>query len=504
MLKTEHSGAAIVEKKKDRTTTEEDVIIADAEPLAQVAAIMLSMNQEGFFNYLFRVFIVTALFRSSSCIFGFSPSSLSSASTTIGSTHHWSSVDSLVPASKRSRQIDNKGAIVGGGSTIRAMAASQQETTTPVPQTQTQNPDELYTAEQLKDALASLSVTGGASASQHIHGYGDPNHELSMLQKVTATRILDYQKLMPSLPKEEELEKMAADFAKEHGPILNIQNVIQEKAPAMALAAEFKRASPSKGPMASIDKSCGEQAVQYATAGARMISILTEPHWFIGSLQDMTDARLDTTQLLGPDKRPAILRKEFVTNRYMILEAAAGGADTILLIVATLPADLLEDLITYARSLGMEPLVEVHAGVELDVALGAGARVIGVNNRNLHTFQMNLSTTSDTAAELARRGLSFHHGGEEAAPEYTICALSGMSSSSDVHRYRQCGVAMCLIGESLMRAADPKAAIASLCLDPADHETSQGKTTANVVGSAYTAGTKLVKVCGITNPEDAL
>jgi anthranilate synthase/indole-3-glycerol phosphate synthase/phosphoribosylanthranilate isomerase len=147
--------------------------------------------------------------------------------------------------------------------------------------------------------------------------------------------------------------------------------------------------------------------------------------------------------------------------------------------------------------------VEVHAGVELDVALGAGARVIGVNNRNLHTFQMNLSTTSDTAAELARRGLSFHHGGEEATPEYTICALSGMSSSSDVHRYRQCGVAMCLIGESLMRAADPKAAIASLCLDPADYETSND-TIATAVGSAYTAGTKLVKVCGITNPEDAL
>jgi hypothetical protein len=77
------------------------------------------------------------------------------------------------------------------------MTASQQETT-PVQQAQKQNPDELYTAEQLKDALASLSVTGGASASQHIYGYGDPNHELSMLQKVTATRILDYQKLMVS------------------------------------------------------------------------------------------------------------------------------------------------------------------------------------------------------------------------------------------------------------------------------------------------------------------
>ena len=264
----------------------------------------------------------------------------------------------------------------------------------------------------------------------------------------------------------------------------------------MALAAEFKRASPSKGDIAP-DLHAGEQGHIYAQAGANIISVLTEPRYFKGSLDDMTEVRLQTASGRPSDPRPAILRKDFIVTKYQIVEALAAGADTVLLIVAVLPRHLLKELIDYARSFGAEPLVEVHADAELDVALQAGAKVIGVNNRNLHTFQMDLHTTEHVADLLTQGGHIFDHNDPNA--EYTLCALSGMSTALDVDRYRKSKVGMCLIGESLMRAADPKVAIASLCLDPKDFAASTA-----VSGGAYTKGTKVIKVCGITNPQDAL
>ena len=153
----------------------------------------------------------------------------------------------------------------------------------------------------------------------------------------------------------------------------------------------------------------------------------------------------------------------------------------------------------------MEPLVEVHADVELDVAIKAGATTIGVNNRNLHTFQMDLGTSERVAQQLAQRGLSFRHIADDAAstspPQYTVGALSGMSNCLDVHRYRQAGLGLCLIGESLMRAADPVQAIQDLCLHPDEYSK---QASSGGAGGAYTQGTQIVKVCGITNPEDAL
>lgn len=297
------------------------------------------------------------------------------------------------------------------------------------------------------------------------------------------------QQSSPSAPSIETLLDEASAFAETHGPILNLRTVIQSQLPRMALAAEFKRASPSKGLIAP-GLVAGEQAVKYAHAGANIVSVLTEEHWFQGTLGDMRQVRLATAT-----ERPAILRKDFVINEYMIAEAAANGADTVLLIVAVLPRPLLEALINYARSLGMEPLVEVHADDELQVALDSGAKVIGVNNRNLHTFQMDLTTTEHVAERMRLENKVFWT--EDA--DYVVCALSGMSTAMDVHRYRQAGVHMCLIGESLMRAADPVAAIESLCLDPTDYE-----TTTMAGSGAYIRGTQLVKVCGISNAEDAL
>ena len=347
-----------------------------------------------------------------------------------------------------------------------------------------------YSPAELQEALDSLwkDSSNPDFDARHIYGYKDPNHELSMLQIIQATRILDYRNEPRSV---EELQKDLDAFQAQYGAPLNLQTVIQSTSPRMALAAEFKRASPSKGPIA-VDLKAGEQARLYGQAGANIISVLTEPRWFLGSLEDMKEARLQTD-------RPAILRKDFVFDESMILEAAANGADTVLLIVAVLPQHVLERLIQYCRSLGMEPLVEVHADAELDVALQAGAKVIGVNNRNLHTFQVDMATSERTAQELTKRGLVFHHDRPDEA-EYTLCALSGMSNAMDVDRYRQVGLGMCLIGESLMRAVDPSLAIQGLCLHPDDFAKTQGGSS----GGAYTGGTQIVKVCGVTNAEDAL
>lgn len=371
-----------------------------------------------------------------------------------------------------------------------------------------------YSETDLKAALASMAQNDCSSWKEecsHLYGFNNqskntddlflPSHKLSMLQTITARRILDYNRLLSqgNSPSESDLVEKAVAFQASNGPILNLLSQIKNQSPSMALAAEFKRASPSKGDIAPNLKA-GEQAALYAKAGASTISILTEEHWFKGSLQDLTEARLQTTEWANNNSsnRPAILRKDFCISNYMIAEAAAAGADTILLIVAITPFALLCKMIEYARSLGMEPLVEVHADIELDVALKAGAKVIGVNNRNLHTFQMDLATTDRTAEELHKRGLNFAHGPKS---EYALCALSGMSSANDVDRYRQRGVGMCLIGESLMRAADVEASIRSLCLNPKDYDQFLAESTRC---SAYTGGTKIVKVCGITNPDDAL
>merc|ERR1740139_709750 len=352
-----------------------------------------------------------------------------------------------------------------------------------------------YSPSALREALTSLHA-GCVSDLAHLREGGDYGaSELSALQIITATRIIDYEKASKS-PEYVDVMTLKERAEACSAGRLNVVEVVRRRAPVMCMAAEFKRASPSKGPM-GMHLDPAKQTVSYWRGGADVISVLTEKRWFKGGLEDLEAVLRATTEAAagGGPSRPAVLRKDFIVSEYQVYESAAAGADTLLLIVAVTPRPLLLRLIGACRSVGIEPLVEIHAAEELDVALECGATVIGVNNRNLHTFELDLGTTDRAAATLGNRGIKFHHGEEGAT--HSICALSGMSDAHDVHRYRNAGVGMVLVGESLMRAACPTAAIKKLCLDPTNYDEMVGEEN-------FVPGLKLVKVCGITTPEDVL
>lgn len=250
----------------------------------------------------------------------------------------------------------------------------------------------------------------------------------------------------------------------------------------ISLMAEIKRASPSKGDI-SMDISAPAQAKKYALAGASVISVLTEPEWFKGSIDDLRYVR---KALEGMPNRPAILRKEFIFEEYQILEARLAGADTVLLIVKMLPEATIKRLFEYSRSLGMEPLVEVNTANEMDVALRLGAKVIGVNNRNLTTFEVDLNVTNRM--------------NERAPLETIVCALSGISKPEDLKVYKENAVGAVLIGEALMRAKDTAAFIRELLGSSSTENRSEepllvkicGTRTAECAKAAVEAGADLI------------
>lgn len=242
-----------------------------------------------------------------------------------------------------------------------------------------------------------------------------------------------------------------------------------------ALMAEIKRASPSKG-IIDIDASAAVQARTYALAGAAAISVLTEPEWFKGSIDDLRAARQAVDAM---PNRPAILRKEFIFEEYQILEARLAGADTVLLIVKMLSDEELKRLYKYsAEVLGMEPLVEVNSREEMERALRVGSKVIGVNNRDLHSFKVDLETTSGLVNMIDKE-------------KVILCALSGISTRADVARYEKEGVGAVLVGESLMRAGKTVDVFISGLLNDAPPAVAAHKPEV------------LVKVCGTRSAEAA-
>ncbi|CAO3612151.1 unnamed protein product [Cunninghamella blakesleeana] len=299
----------------------------------------------------------------------------------------------------------------------------------------------------------------------------------TILQRIHTQRLQDIEnaKQVPG-QSQEDLEKLINLHA---APPLK-DFVSRMKVSTPALMAEVKRASPSKGPI-DIKANAADQALQYALAGASVISVLTEPKWFRGSLNDMRQVRDAISHL---ENRPCILRKDFIVDRYQILEARLYGADTVLLIVAMLSDDVLRDLYNYSKyQLGMEPLVEVNNAEEMARANAIGAKVIGVNNRNLHSFDVDMDTTSRLA---------------EMVPDDTIlCALSGITCRADVETYMSHGAKGVLVGEALMRAWNLKEFVNELLgrkkEDPKP-EDEQNKKEKNA----------LVKICGVGSVDAAV
>lgn len=198
------------------------------------------------------------------------------------------------------------------------------------------------------------------------------------------------------------------------------------------MIAEVKKASPSKG-LIRPDFEPVTIAKTYESAGASAISVLTDEKYFQGSIEYLKSIRQAVDLPL--------LRKDFVIDAYQIYEARAAGADAILLIVAALSREQLVEFGGLARELGMGALIEVHTAEELDVALSTDEPIIGINNRNLQTFE----TTLDTTIELASRIPS----------DRVIVSESGIFTRADVERLTAAGVDAILVGESLMREPDP-------------------------------------------------
>lgn len=209
----------------------------------------------------------------------------------------------------------------------------------------------------------------------------------------------------------------------------------------LSLIAEIKKASPSKGLLRE-EYDPVEIAIDYESHGAAAISILTEEDHFLGSLEHL--------QRVRPNVSRPLLRKDFIFDPYQVYESARAGADAILLIVAILDAAELASLIQLAELSGLDALVEVHDLQELNTALGAGAKIVGINNRNLKTFKVDLHTTLQLAPHV---------------PDATVLVSeSGIHTADDIRMLRDVGCDAFLIGEAFMKSERPGRALRELMI----------------------------------------
>ena len=250
--------------------------------------------------------------------------------------------------------------------------------------------------------------------------------------------------------KRREVERLKVDV-----PISALEGRIAEQAPPLNLAgalwgdsariiAEAKKASPSKGVLRA-DYDAARLAEVYSDNGAAAISVLTNADHFQGGIDDLAAV----SAVASPRKIP-VLRKEFIFDPYQVYEARAYGADAILLIAAMLTPDSLKALMELSGRFWMQCMVEIHDEAELDAALDAGAEIVGINNRDLHTFKTDLAVTE----RLARR-VPFGK---------IVVSESGISSREDLRRVKAAGASAALIGETLVAAADPGARLRELAL----------------------------------------
>ncbi|MCA1595188.1 MAG: indole-3-glycerol phosphate synthase TrpC [Chloroflexi bacterium] len=251
----------------------------------------------------------------------------------------------------------------------------------------------------------------------------------SILEKIVATK---REELAASLERTSRAEMMAR--ARDAAPPRGFRLAIRGS--DVRVVAEIKKASPAAG-LIRPEFDAAAIARAYQAGGAAAISVLTDRTYFQGSLE-IFEAVRDAVGI-------PLLRKDFTIDPYQIYEARAAGADVILLIVSILDEEQLRAFLALSRELGMDTLVEVHTAEEMELACRVGADLIGINNRNLKTFETRLETTSELAAL--------------APPGAVLMALSGISSREHVETMARSGAHAVLVGESLMRQADVESAV---------------------------------------------
>ncbi|MGC8826075.1 MAG: indole-3-glycerol phosphate synthase TrpC [Anaerolineae bacterium] len=238
-------------------------------------------------------------------------------------------------------------------------------------------------------------------------------------------------------------------------PIATLQAKLSEAPPArdfsralqgsgVQIIAEIKRASPSRGAL-NMDLRPAELAARYAGAGAAAVSVLTEPHYFKGALEDVARVR---SALEGAGRAVPILCKDFIIDGYQLLEARLAGADAVLLIAAALTDDMLHQLYHQALEIGLTPLVEVHNEEELERTLRMRPKVVGINNRDLRTFQVDLMTTLRLRPRIPA--------------DVVVVSESGIRSPADMRRLAEMRIHAVLIGEALVTAPEPGALLREL------------------------------------------
>lgn len=231
--------------------------------------------------------------------------------------------------------------------------------------------------------------------------------------------------------------ELLESHAREREPALDFLAALS--APGVHVIAEVKKASPSAGVLRS-DVDTKKLAKAYETGRAAAISVLTEQDHFRGDISDLRQVRESVAI--------PVLRKDFITDPYQVVEARASGADSFLLITALLDVTSLTSLLAAGREWGMEPLVEVHTRSELDTALDAGATIIGINNRDLRTFKVDIETSLKLSAFVPA--------------DRVVVSESGIKEREDVARLAAAGIRAILVGETLVRSSDPAAKIGEL------------------------------------------
>ncbi len=232
-----------------------------------------------------------------------------------------------------------------------------------------------------------------------------------------------------------DLERRAVDRTADQENRRDFKGVLKNR----AVIAEIKKASPSKGVLCEYFDPA-EIAKTYARGGAAALSVLTDREFFQGSLVDLQSARANVTI--------PVLRKDFTLDEVHVIEAAAHGADAILLIAAILDVREMRDFRELAQKFGLDALVEVHDEEELQAALDSGAEIVGVNNRDLNTFEVRLETSAKLVQKIWKN--------------VAKVSESGIHSKADIDRLAEAGFDAFLVGEHLMKSSDPAAALKAL------------------------------------------